>query len=571
MVYLLVISLLSMAIGFFVVWVEANEPKKNISDGRTPTFIRSATPPIIFSLLMLVILRYGVVETTGLLTGGGYFYLFEILIIIYLIPAYLGFSERQNRRALTILVSQAFLLMGAASTFNYFLSSPSPITQSAFRSQLGEPLDKGATLPVLDINKAPLVSEGMAEQIAQKQLSNDPGLGSRVHVGKMEKQIVNNELVWVGFLEPNSLTRWLSDKETPGYVVVSATNPNVSKIVTGYKMRYLADAYFGLSIYRHALLEFGTHLNENLTNFSPEIDDSGRPFWVVSITRNEIGLGGQQVVGILLIDAVTGKVNQYDMNNIPDWVDRVQPSGLIRDQVNHWAELVHGYWNFFFSGTDVQTSSAPPELIYGDDGRAYWYVGLTSSGNDNGITGFLLVDSKDKKSTHYALPGANEKSAVDAVEGLVRANKYVATSPLVFEVDGQPTYVMTLTDSTGIARGYGLVNLHDYQIAVYGTTLSGAARSYADKLNRSSNKVDQKIVKNEVIGEVLRREVDVRHGDSNYLLQVSGVKPVLIGTSDVSELLPMIRVGDRVSLVFSQGDGQIAQIISIKKTEDHVK
>lgn len=77
-------------------------------------------------------------------------------------------------------------------------------------------------LPPIDIDQAPLVSEGRALQAMQKRLSDIASLGSQVRVGRPVKQLVRDKLVWVALFEHSGFFKWFADGGTPGYLTVHA-------------------------------------------------------------------------------------------------------------------------------------------------------------------------------------------------------------------------------------------------------------------------------------------------------------------------------------------------------------
>lgn len=429
------------------------------------------------------------------------------------------------------------------------------VRAGSYQQLLGKPVNEGMKLPHLQLDRAPLVNESMALQEAQKLLSQDPGLGSQVTIEHMYKQNVRGKLVWVGFMEHSSFSRWLTNRYTPGYAVVSATDPSDAHLVTGLKLRYLDSAWFLQDIQLHAQLAMPS---TGLEDFSQEIDDAGKPYWVITEYKAAVGTLGRNPVGTLLVDPVTGQMRSYSIANTPAWVDRIQPESNVASQVESWGQFGDGYWNSVLSGMNVMVPSSSPELVYGDDHHAYWYVGLTSTGRDNGIVGFLLVDSRTKKAYRYELAGADEEVATAAVEGLVRANKYQATNPVVFLVEGTPTYVMALTDLTGIVRGYGLVNVHNYQVSVQGPTLDAAVQAYANALQSKGEAVSQKVERERVTGVILRKQADVQNGSTTYYLVIQGVSPIITATSALSSDVPVLEPGDKVEVTYAKGASRTA-------------
>ena len=69
-------------------------------------------------------------------------------------------------------------------------------------------------------------------------------------------------------------------------------------------------------------------------------------YWVVTTYRNSWGFSLPEADGIILLDAQTGETHRYGLDEIPEWVDRVQPEDFIINQINNMGEYVHGVFNF---------------------------------------------------------------------------------------------------------------------------------------------------------------------------------------------------------------------------------
>jgi hypothetical protein len=65
-------------------------------------------------------------------------------------------------------------------------------------------------------------------------------------------------------------------------------------------------------------------------------------------------------------------------------------------------------------------------------------------------------------------------------------------------------------------------------------------------------------------GDILRKQADVQAGSTTYYMVVQGVKPVLTATTAISQLVPVLQKGDKVTVTFAQGSGQTAVVQSIK-------
>ncbi len=440
----------------------------------------------------------------------------------------------------------------------------------AYHALLGPEVDKDfkKSLPPIDLENAPLVSPDMAMRAAEKKLSEIPALGSQTRVGHMQKQLVNGHLVYVGFLQHRGFWAWNSQGTTPGYVRVSATNPSDVELVTqldGKKLalRYLGSGFFGDDLERH--LRFNGYATVGLTDYSSEIDDDGRPYAVVTVFNRRVGFEGKDAIGVAVVDVQTGAITYYPTADVPKWVDRVQPASFVKEQVEDRLDYVHGWMNP--SHLDKLTISGDVDLVYGNDGRAYFFAGMVSTAKEGGLVGFMLIDSRTKEVTRYTLTGVTEPIAEAAAEGVFPEKHYVATNALPFMVDGVAAYVMALKDGTGIARAYGIVSISDYQKVAVADTLANASRQFESLLNRDRTQLDAAARPDEIRlqGKVTRIGSEVRAGTTSYSLMLSNEATKLY-TADVnrSEDLVVTKEGDVVEIRTLTGDQHVRPILEFK-------
>jgi hypothetical protein len=483
-------------------------------------------------------------------------------------------KEEENPRAPIVIgaigATILFLFLGVS-----FFTTSSIVHSTEYRDLLGKVTEVkyNKDLPPIDISNAPLVSEHMALQVAQKKLSEIPALGSQVTLGKFTKQAIRGKLYWVAFLEHSGFFKWNSTGFTPGYIKVSATNIDDAQLVTEInhkplKMRYLDSAYFGDDAERK--IYFGGNMTYGITELSTELDDDGNPFIVASLYYPTVGFSGNDVIGVAILDVQTGVVSNYGLNNIPAWVDRVYPQKFVESQINDWGKYIHGWMNLSDNGR-LQTSG-DLDLVYGSDGFCYFYAGITSVGNDNGIIGFMLVNSRTKESKVYMVAGADESVASKAAVDVIPEKHYHATNPLPFTVDDVPTYIMTLTDENGIPRAYGMVSIANYQTLAVSDSLKSTLRLYETKLaakgaTPTGTNLDVKSTLEPLSGKVLRFASDTRQGSTSYYLTIEGNHHIFTANSDVSEKIVLTRPGDHVSIQYTKSESKISTINVFDNTD----
>jgi hypothetical protein len=416
----------------------------------------------------------------------------------------------------------------------------------------------------ISLEEVRVVDKNLAYLVGEKVLGSQPALGSQVELGEFIIQEVNNKLVWVAPLEHSGFFKWLRNSEgTPGYVIVSVTNERDVKMVQTFqnkaiKIKFQQNAYFGDNLQRH--IYFNGFSTIGLADYSFEIDDTGKPYWVVTTYNKSVGFGGSNANGVLIVDAQSGDIQHFELNKVPAWVDRVQPSKFILSQLEEWGKYVHGYWNF--SNEDKLQPTEGMILVYGKNDKSYWYTGLTSVGKDESTVGFVLVDTRTKETTFYKQSGATEFAAQQSAEGKVQEKGYYATSPIPYNINNIPTYVMSLKDNSGLVKMYAMVGINDYTIVGVGNTLRETLTSFKNNFNAAGNKLNitTPSAKKEFISTIVRLQNEVKNGNSFYYFTLKDSPKIFVGSSNISQHLPISQVGDKVKITFDEDPEQITDI-----------
>ncbi|MGL4343981.1 MAG: hypothetical protein ACRCTE_02190 [Cellulosilyticaceae bacterium] len=442
---------------------------------------------------------------------------------------------------------------------NAYRSLIGPVTESQFSTDM-------SPVSVEDIR---LVDRQTAIRLGDKKLGEVPGLGSVSKLGEFSIQSVNNKLYWVAPLVHRDAIKWVTNLDgTTGYIMVSANNPQDVQFIqtlndTPVKIVYQPDAYLHQDLARHVYLN--GHFNIGLTDFTFEIDDEGNPYWVVSLYDHSIGFSGANAIGIVTVNATTGELNQYGIADAPAWVDRIQPEQFITNQINNWGIYVNGYLNSIIAETDVLVPTPGTTLVYGSDGKAYWYTGITSSGADEATIGYMLVDTRTKEAKLYKQPGATEVAAMRSAEGKVQQMNYSATFPVMYNILGTPTYVMSLKDKADLIKMVAFVSVEDYSLLGLGETKEIALRNYKEALKSKGNdiQIGNQSTTITISGVINRISTDVQNGQTYYYILLDN-SPVLafIMNSSLSQEIPLSLVGDTVTITYDVYDNTNIDVLS---------
>ena len=499
--------------------------------------------------------------------------LYYVLAMFFVIAGILNMVFDREEQRFTITNKRNFkIAIGilAIAVVLPTLASTPIIRAKAYRNLLGTVKESEFTKDVspVNVNEIRIVDEDMAMKLGDKKLGEVPAIGSVSKLGKFHIQKVGEKLYWVAPLVHRDFIKWVTNMGgTNGYVMVSANDPQDVKLVQkangeDVKIVYQPDAYILQDLHRHVYIKGG--MSRGMADYTLEIDDNGKPFWVVSLYEHKVGFGGANVNGTAIVDAKTGETKFYSIKDTPEWVDRIQPEEFVIDQINSWGVYVNGFINSVISEKGVLKATEGTSLVYGEDDKSYWYTGITSAGGDESTIGFMLVDSRTKEAKLYKQPGATEMAAMKSAEGSVQEKNYEATFPVMYNILGQPTYVSSLKDKAGLVKRVVFVSVEDYNIVGVGRDKAEAMKNYKDALESGGSglEIDESDeFDKELEATVKRIAADTKNGNTIYYLTLdTDDGNIFYATSKISKELPLTKEGDKIKITFSKDEKDVIEI-----------
>ncbi len=427
--------------------------------------------------------------------------------------------------------------------------------------------------------KIPKLDNDAATQIANRALGEMPEYVSQFTVSAQSTQInYQGKPVRVVPLEYDSIIKWFYNTKSglPGYVVVDMADEN-AELVKDRNIKYSTAEHFNKNLKRHIRFEYPTYM---FTDATFEIDETGVPYWICPYLDKTIGLfGGSDIKGVVVVDAGTGACVDYTIDKIKSdaslsWIDRAYDSDLIVQQYNFYGKYRDGFWNSVLGQDQVISTTDGYNYIAMDD-DVWLYTGVTSVTNDNSIIGFVLVNQRTKESRFYSVAGGTEASAQEAAQGRVKDLGYNATFPLLINVDGQPTYFMSLKDDTNIVQQYALINVKQYnKIGATGDDLETCLENYKNALKANGISVtdipetpDKPNVPEAdaktATGTVEDIRTAVKGGESYYYIKLSGNEAYFSISASKAEAAVILNKGDTVTVSYS-GEGSIIPAASLE-------
>ena len=436
-----------------------------------------------------------------------------------------------------------------------------PIDSGSFASEIEE----------VSYDRIPMLDRDSAEKLGDRKLGELADMVSQFEVAENYTQInYHGRPVRVTPLRYGDIIKWFNNRSEglPAYLIIDMVTQNGEVVRLDEGMKYTTAEHFSRNLYRHLRFAYPTYMFEEPVF---EIDEDGTPYWVCAKKEKTIGLfGGRDIVGAVLVNAVTGESAYYEVGSVPNWVDHVFTAELIMQQYDYHGAYVNGFINSLFGQRDVTvTTEGYNYIAIGDD--VYMYTGVTSVVSDESNIGFILSNQRTKETRFYLVAGAKEYSAMDSAQGQVQQMKYTATFPLLLNISDQPTYFMALKDAAELVKMYAMVNVSQYQIVATGDTVASCEANYrrilAEKGLVSADDADLPLTgQNEVIGVLEDIRSAVVDGNTLYYLHLTGDEHYYVISAAQQPEVVIFNVGDSVAIRYAEGEGTILTADSVTRT-----
>ena len=416
------------------------------------------------------------------------------------------------------------------------------------------PLEAYYDIKEVSYDQIPILDKDSAETIGNRVMGTMVDLVSQFEVNDMYTQInYKNKPVRVSPLQYGSLIKWLTNKSDgiPGYIRIDMTTQQAEVVRLEKGIRYSTSDHFGRNIYRHLRFAYPTYMFDDIRF---EIDDDGTPYWICPAKKYNVGLFGGVTVGrVVLCNAVTGQMQDYDVSEVPQWVDKVYSADMLINLYDYYGTLKHGFLNSVLRQKDcVKTTDGYNYIALDDD--VWVYTGITSVGQDKSNVGFVLMNQRTMETRYYEISGAEENSAMSSAEGKVQHLNYTATFPLLLNVGGEPTYFMALKDSAGLVKSYAMLNIEKYQNVAIGETVSECEANYIKMMSQSGVITQEKQEEKNISGTITKIIQTVVDGNSHFYITIDSSDAIFdVNVIENPEIIKY-NVGDVIKLSYTEND-----------------
>lgn len=523
---------------------------------------------ILITLVLAMLLYYFSLPALNLTNPAFYSYLL-VIFIVYLITGGLKVLNLKdiivNRKLLpkTIfyVIGGIVLIFGFIIIINIYYSPLLNAKLYANRIVVDEDNNFTDDVKAVDFKAIPLLDKSSSQKLGDRVMGQMPELVSQFYVSNLYTQInYNNDIVRVTPLEYASLIKYFTNRKdgVKGYIVVNSVSGEASLVKLDKGMRYMPSAYFFENLFRYLRFKYPTTI---FGEASFEVDNEGRPYWVVSTVKyTGVGLR-KDINGAIILDPVTGESKKYKVSDIPTWVDQVYPADLIIEQFDDYGKYKRGFFNSIFGQKGVvQTTDGYNYTVMNDD--VYLYTGITSVSSDEANVGFILTNLRTKETNYYNVPGAEEYSAMASAEGQVQQMKYKASFPLLINLNERATYLISLKDNAGLVKMYAFVDVADYQKVVVTDASLGiekAAYNYLNKLNLELNENGNIFEEVITVARIVSANVD---NVTYYYIVDTNKQKYRVNIKVNDSVLPFVLAGDTIKVSYLN-KSDIIEIIKV--------
>ena len=522
---------------------------------------------ILITLVIAAIVYYFTLPAINLNNIGFYIYIIFVTFVY-------GMLDTFNRKDAIIIKkggfdvsdnaskSLGYIMVGAISIFaliiivNIICSPLFNAKSYQKRIEVNESGNFTEDIPEVNFNQLPLLDRDSSEVLGDRVMGQMSELVSQFSVSNQYTQInYNDSIIRVTPLEYADFIKWITNRKEgiTGYITVNSVTGESNLVRLDKGMKYSESASFNENLHRKLRFSYPT---TNFGDASFEIDNEGKPYYIIpTISYTAVNLKAK-VTGVIIFDPVTGESEKYSKDEIPTWVDIAYSADLVIEQVDDWGTYKNGFFNSIFGQKNVvNTTEGYNYLAMNDD--IYLYTGITSVVSDESNLGFILTNMRTGKTTYYNVPGAEEYSAMNSAQGQVQDMGYTSTFPLLINLKGNPTYLVSLKDESGLVKMYGFVDVKDYQKVVVTDSSKGiiaAKDNYLSTIKKEA-KDDELVIKEIKISSI---NSAIINGYTHYYISSEDKK--YKASISLSDNLAFAKVGDTIKVGYYETDDEIIEI-----------
>lgn len=399
-------------------------------------------------------------------------------------------TQKKSVKELAPFAAALLILFVLGKTFVYPIFLTDEKVEVANVERAEKPLE------ATDEEHLPVVRDGYAKYTAKKKFSEWKKNISYFELGDGEKITVEETLYYVFPIEYRGFFKWIKGQATPGFILVNAENPKADAKMVEQEMNYVPTGYFSDNAKRIVRDAFPSVV---LMKETFEVTEEGLGVYVYPYGSYKGFRQIREIEGVIVLDPTTKKMDQYTMDEIPEYIDQVIPTDVASERLEWYGKYREGgFFNALFTQTGVLDVTRWGDSdgvvgLFDKQGKMQWFTDYTNAtGDSDSMVAFATLESRTGKVLFYesvsGLSGTDAKSV--SSKGQLNAEELSGNVSGLFNIYGQPTWLVSLEDSNGVYRYTALVSAKDEQVYAYAKEKSEALSNYAVAIANGMNERD---------------------------------------------------------------------------------
>lgn len=421
--------------------------------------------------------------------------------------------------------------------------------------------DKQAKMPVISskdkkihlLNSSATVRNWAAMSL--NQLTDNPSFYKLDK--KVSLQYYHGKLVYLISLHYTSnVLKHLKSPYVPGYLIVDATIKNAKPKFVKCKMYYSPTHYLNNNASRK--MNFKAIENHITTSEDMifQLDAKGTPYYVSTGYKEYFmsEFSNYSSYHTVTINAITGKVTDYGTGNQPKWLSMCITPETAKAQLSDYAKYKEtSYYAFQFFQEKGKKTSTSGNAIIGYHGKIYYVATLQNyNANQKAIDSYVYLDAQTGKLYQYHT-NHNVMTPLTACKTAIKAMNekgWQARLPLMYRINGIPTWVITITDDDGVFRKYAYVRgdgLATNDNVAIGDDAQDALTNYLALFNGTDKTISGSETGKEVVNAGVISKIG-RFDDNNIRFKLANSAYVYNISTKQSQNAIFLSKGDRVKV-----------------------
>ncbi|WP_314208178.1 DNA-binding protein [Vagococcus salmoninarum] len=468
-------------------------------------------------------------------------------------------TDRSSRflKQVIALIVLGVLLLGASAGYDIYSKKQVYGTLN---------LVEGTDTPELDKKDTPVTIPPKTVRNKMKKSMNQFENQQFYDLGDLQVQKVKGEVVYVAPLEFKGFWRWLKGGESEGYLQMSATDVYEQPVPVKTPMTYIPSAYFFKDVERK--IYFATATYKSIGDPQLEIDDEGHAYYVQTLYKPR-GISenpNYRKMKIAVLDTEDGTVKVYDLDDVPAFIDAPISPEMASEMNSVYGKYENGWLNSRMAkkGVKLATENGTEDEvtpIFNELGEILYFTDFTSpSSSDDSAIGYSFINARTGEITYYSKKNMmDSEGLINLVDLVYPEKKLEGNMPLLYNIDGVPTCVVSMLDKNGIFKKIAYVNATDSDIIAMEDNVSQTLQTYRLKLGeKTTNAASTSEAKNvEVSGKVSRLTPPMVTSEATIIKFVLADGKVYIVNTDDFEAATFLEKGDDVSFTAKLVDDDV--------------